>query len=116
MALQIQTFANFTPDRWAAFKDKIKHDTGTELGEDSGTVTHGSFEFTYSYDSVAETLSIQVLKKPLFINSHTILQGVAEEIAELPETAPTQAQQTVSPVPLPDPAKIPPAATEPVKQ
>jgi hypothetical protein len=83
MALQMQTFTGFTPPMMAAFAQKIAKDTGVQLKGNEGTVTHGSFEFTYSYDPTAGVLQIQCLKKPLFIPASTIINGIAEEVADL---------------------------------
>jgi hypothetical protein len=102
MALQVQTFQNFPVGKWLAFKQKIKADTGEEITTVSGTVKHGSFEFMYVYNSVAFVLTIQCLKKPIFINAHTILQGIAEEIADLP----TLAAEPLTVAPAPAPAKV----------
>lgn len=87
MALQLQAFAGITDAIWQAFKAKILHDTGVQITANTGTVTHGSFVFTYDYNSMAELLQIQCLKKPLFIPASTITNGIAQEIAEL-RTAP----------------------------
>jgi hypothetical protein len=97
MALQVQTFTNVPAGKWAAFKAKIKADTGTEITNPSGTVTHGSFEFMYVYNEQSAVLTIQCLKKPLFISANVILKGLAEEIADLPSVAPPP------PVPVHDP-------------
>ena len=114
MALQVQTFRNVQPGKWAAFKAKIKADTGTEIENASGTVTHGSFEFMYVYNEQAQVLTIQCLKKPLFISAHTILQGLAEEIADLPSTAPAPPLPQVvnAPPPAEDTEKKPAPATD----
>jgi hypothetical protein len=83
MALQILTFPTFTPAMWQAFITKIKGDTGVEITAASGTVTHGSFVFNYTYNSTQQVLEVQCLKKPLFIPASTINNGLKEEIAEL---------------------------------
>lgn len=83
MALQKQTFTSFTPTMFSAFSAKVHADTGVEITGDAGTVTHGSFSFEYSYDSVAGVLNIQCLTKPLFIPASTIINGLAEEVAAL---------------------------------
>lgn len=88
MALQNQTFPAITEAIWQAFVAKVKHDTGVEITSNSGTATHGSFVFTYNYDPTTFVLQIQCLKKPLFIPASTIVNGIAEEIAEL-RTVPT---------------------------
>lgn len=88
MALQVQTFTNFPVGKWEAFKAKILKDTGVEITSVSGTVVHGNFEFMYVYNATASVLTVQCLKKPFFINSHTVLQGLAEEIADLPVLIP----------------------------
>ena len=89
MALQVQTFPNFTPALYAAFCAKVKADTGVELTKPSGTVTHGSFVFTYAYDQVAQVFTMQCQKKPIFIPASTIINGLAEEIAEITATTVT---------------------------
>ena len=86
MALQVQTFPNFTPALYAAFCAKVKADTGVELTKPSGTVTHGSFVFTYAYDQVAQVFTMQCQKKPIFLPASTIIKGIVEEIAELRES------------------------------
>ena len=84
MALQMQTFHDFTPQMYEAFKTKILKDTGVEIKEGTeGTVTHGSFQFTYNYNSTTQVFQVQCLKKPLFIKASTIVEGLAEEIAQL---------------------------------
>lgn len=102
MALQVQTFSGFTPGKWAAFVAKIKADTGVVITADSGTVTHGSFEFTYAYNEAASTLTVQCLKKPLFIKASVIIEGLAEEIADLVPVEPT-------PTPVTEPVVTEPA-------
>jgi hypothetical protein len=90
MALQVQTFNNFTPAMYSAFAAKIKNDTNVDVNPvtaddtaPAGTVTHGSFVFTYKYDSVAQVLTVQCQKKPIFIPASSIINGMAEEVAEI---------------------------------
>jgi hypothetical protein len=86
MALQVQTFINFTEPMFDALVAKIKADTGQDVAATANElvkVTHGSFVFTYHYDPVTKTLQIQCLKKPLFIPAVTIINGLAEEVAEI---------------------------------
>jgi hypothetical protein len=90
MALQLQTFNHFTPAMYTAFAAKIQKDTDvtpnpiTETDTSpAGEIVHGSFTFTYKYDSATSILTVQCLKKPLFIPASTIINGMAEEIAEL---------------------------------
>ena len=86
MSLQIQKFENVSPAVVAALQDKIKNTAGTEsTTADNGyvTVVHGSFTFTYIYNTDTKELIVQCLKKPLFIPAATILNGLAEEITEL---------------------------------
>lgn len=94
MALQLQVFPGITAALWEAFKAKIQHDTGTEITANVGTVTHGSFVFTYNYNAEAELLQVQCLKKPLFIPASTIINGLAEEIASLKPASATPAAPT----------------------
>lgn len=100
MSLQLQTFNEFTPAMFAAFAAKIQKDTGVAVKGDNGTVVHGSFTFTYNYDANTQVLLIQCLKKPIFINASTIINGLTEEILEL--------KQAVLNAPV-----IQPAVTEP---
>jgi hypothetical protein len=86
MALQMQTFSNFTPNMFSALINKIKTDTGQDIPETLNktvTVTHGSFVFTFNYNPTTEVLVIQCLKKPLFIPAAMIVNGLAEEVAEV---------------------------------
>jgi hypothetical protein len=83
MSLQLQTFKGFTPTMFASFAAKTEKDTSTKIIGNSGTVVHGSFTFTYNFNPTTETLEIQCLKKPLFIPASTIINGIAEEVAEL---------------------------------
>lgn len=90
MALQMQTFSNFTPGMFTALIDKIKMDTGQDIDDTPDktvTVKHGSFVFTFNYNSTTEVLKIQCLKKPLFIPATTIINGLTEEVAEVVATA-----------------------------
>ena len=86
MALQMQTFTNVTEPMFDALVAKIKVDTGQDIAataNETVTVVHGSFVFTYHYDPATKTLQVQCLKKPLFIPASTIINGLAEEIAEI---------------------------------
>ena len=86
MALQMQTFTNVSEPMFDALVAKIKADTGqdvTATANETVTVVHGSFVFTYAYDPATKTLQVQCLKKPLFIPASTIINGLAEEIAEI---------------------------------
>jgi hypothetical protein len=96
MALQKQSFSAFTPALWEAFVEKVKGDTGVEITEGSGTVDHGAFVFGYEYNAAAQVLSVQCLKKPLFIPASTIINGLTEEIAQL---KPKVQAQVNAPVP-----------------
>lgn len=92
MALQMQTFTNVTEPMFDALVAKIKADTGqdvTATANEIVTVTHGSFVFTYNYNPATKTLQVQCLKKPLFIPASTIINGLAEEIAEIIATTVT---------------------------
>jgi hypothetical protein len=96
MSLQMQTFTNVTEPMFDALVAKIKADTGQEVAataNETVTVVHGSFVFTYNYNPATKTLQVQCLKKPLFIPASTIINGLAEEIAEIIATtvAPTAA-------------------------
>jgi lipoate synthase len=86
MALQMQTFTNVTEPMFDALVAKIKADTGQDVAataNETVTVVHGSFVFTYNYDPATKILQVQCLKKPLFIPASTIINGLAEEIAEI---------------------------------
>lgn len=83
MALQVQTFKDFTSAMMQAFAAKIYADTGAQLTGSNGTVVHGSFTFAWAYNPQAQILSIQCLKKPLFIPAAQIINGLAEEVAEI---------------------------------
>ncbi len=100
MALQVQTFTNFNTGKWAAFLNKIKADTGVEITTFSGEVVHGSFTFAYSYDKNAEVLTVQCLHKPLFLSSSTVINGLAEEIADLIPVVPAPVFEGDSAVPV----------------
>jgi hypothetical protein len=92
MALQMQTFTNVTEPMFDALIVKIKADTGQDIAataNETVTVTHGSFVFTYNYNPATKTLQVQCLKKPLFIPASTIINGLAEEIAEIIATTVT---------------------------
>ena len=92
MALQMQTFTNVTEPMFDALVAKIKADTGQEVAatvNETVKVTHGSFVFTYHYDPTTKILQVQCLKKPLFIPASTIINGLAEEIAEIIATTVT---------------------------
>ena len=96
MALQMQTFTNVTEPMFDALVAKIKADTGQDVAatvNETVTVIHGSFVFTYNYNPTTKTLLVQCLKKPLFIPASTIINGLAEEVAEIIATtvAPTAA-------------------------
>ena len=92
MALQQQNFTGITPAVYVAFAQKVKQDTGVDI-EGDGTqdseatlenpVTHGGFSFIYKYVAAAGTLMIQCLTKPLLLPSHSVIQGIAEEVAEI---------------------------------
>jgi hypothetical protein len=86
MALQMQTFSNFTPAMFTALINKINTDTGQNIAEtlnETVTVTHGSFVFTFNYNPTTAVLMIQCLKKPLFISATMIVNGLAEEVVEV---------------------------------
>ena len=100
MPLQKQVFTNFTPGKWAAFINKIKANTGVQITTFSGIVTHGSFEFAYTYDKISEVLTVQCLNKPFFINQSTIINGLAEEIADLIPVTPEPVFKGDSAVPV----------------
>lgn len=88
MALQMQTFSDFTPSMFEAFKQKLQHDMGIEIGDaPEGTVTHGSFTFQYSYNADCQILKVQCLKKPIFIPASVIINGLVEEVQELKSQA-----------------------------
>jgi hypothetical protein len=92
MALQVQTFTNITETMFDALVAKIKVDTGQNVAataNETVTVVHGSFVFTYNYNPATKTLQVQCLKKPLFIPASTIINGLAEEIAEIIATTVT---------------------------
>jgi hypothetical protein len=104
MALQEQVFASFTPGLWQAFVNKIKADTGVVISTNTGTVKHGSFEFTYDYNPDTQMLVVQCTKKPLFIPANVILNGLSQEIAELKTVeAPQVASGSVSPASVESP-------------
>jgi hypothetical protein len=92
MALQLQRFPGFSPEAFAEFKAKVNTDTGVEITSNVGTVTHGSFVFTYNYDPNAEVLLVQCQKKPLFIPAATIINGLNEEVLTLMAQALQKAQ------------------------
>lgn len=83
MALQKQSFGAFTPVMFQAFVSKVKVDTGVTISADSGVVTHGGFQFSYSYNPAEQMLVLQCLKKPLFLSSTTVLNGLSEEVANI---------------------------------
>ena len=92
MALQMQTFTNVTEPMFDALIVKIKADTGQDIAataNETVTVVHGLFVFTYNYNPATKTLQVQCLKKPLFIPASTIINGLAEEIAEIIATTVT---------------------------
>jgi hypothetical protein len=68
---------------YAAFAAKIKNDTGVVIDANEGDVVHGSFTFHYDYDPVEQVLQVQCMRKPLFIPAATIVNGMAEEVAEI---------------------------------
>lgn len=109
MALQMQKFTNFTPAMYAAFAAKIKADVGVTLSADAGTITHGSFEFTYNYVRATQTFTIQCLKKPLFIPAAQIINGLAEEIAAIISSV-AKTQTLVMQHPANSPTPTPPKA------
>lgn len=83
MALQSQTFADFSHAKWEAFVAKIATDTSVNLTTNTGHVKHGSFEFDYAYNPDTHVLTITCTHKPLFIPAHVILNGISDEILEL---------------------------------
>jgi hypothetical protein len=109
MALQLQTFNDFTPPMWSALAAKLKADTGVEVaapdkdtGVSQGTLVHGSFTFTYKYVPELQYLELQCQKKPLFIPASTIVNGLNEEVLEL-----MTAVKSGPPAPAPAPPPVP---------
>jgi hypothetical protein len=92
LALQQQNFTGITPAVYAAFAEKVLLDTGVQIEGDGTTdseatldkpVVHGGFSFIYKYSAAAGTLQIQCLTKPLLVTSHSVINGIAEEVAEI---------------------------------
>lgn len=83
MALQKQVFDNISVAKFKSFVLKVEQDTGNEMTGTSGTVEHGSIEFEWSYIQDAGVLTIQVLRKPLFLKASSVISAIQEEVAEL---------------------------------
>ena len=111
MSLQVQVFNEFTPAMFAAFAKKTETDTGTKITENKGTVVHGSFTFIYDYDPTNNCLTVQCLKKPLFIPASTIINGLTEEVLDLKQQVLNNIANPEIVVPGPNTVKV--ESTEP---
>lgn len=104
MPLQVQEFTGITPGKLGVLLAKIKEDTGIVIEPSLTETSHGEagergFVFFWTYDPAALKLTIQVLKKPFFVLSHTILNAISEEVAGIkePPPAPAPAPETSAP-------------------
>ncbi len=76
-----QTFSNITPDKWLALQTKAAANQ-VILNGDSGEITQQGFTFSWHYDTLSATLTIQCLNRPLWapcgaVNSklHDLVEG-----------------------------------------
>ncbi|HXP40265.1 MAG TPA: hypothetical protein VN833_08325 [Candidatus Acidoferrales bacterium] len=76
-----QTFSNITPDKWLALQTKAAANQ-VILNGDSGESTQQGFTFSWNYDALSATLTIQCLNHPLWapcgaVNSklHDLVEG-----------------------------------------
>ena len=82
MALPEQHFSNITQGHFAAIVAEVKTDTGVVIESDAGTASSpdNKYTFTWNFDPLALTLTVQCLKKPLYIPTQMLLNGLAEKI------------------------------------
>jgi hypothetical protein len=81
MALPSQTFTNIIPERFEALAAKVQRAIGVTVSGNIGTATQKGYTLTWTYDQVAETLTIQCLKKPLIVPAEAV-QGKIRSLME----------------------------------
>jgi hypothetical protein len=67
MSLPAQTFDTVSPAKFAAACLKVQQLTGVAVPAQSGTVTGRGFTVKLTYDPAAQTLTVEVLSKPLLV-------------------------------------------------
>jgi len=75
-----QTFTNITPDKWQVLKTKAAEDH-IDLNADSGETTQQGFTFSWKYEAVSATLTIQCLNHPFWAPCGTI-NGRVHDLVE----------------------------------
>ena len=73
----VQTFSNISPEKWIALKEKAAQN-GITLNTDMGQIAQRGFTFSWQYDSVSGTLTIQCLDHPFLIPCATIDSKINE--------------------------------------
>ena len=61
-----QVFTGITPDQYARLVSKAR-EAGIDLDGYNGSVSKMGVEIAWSYDPVAQELTIQIIKTPLFM-------------------------------------------------
>ena len=67
MTLPAQTFTGIAPAKFAAIQAEFQKLIGMTVSGNSGTVTGRGFNVSYGYDPIAQTLTVEVLNKPMLV-------------------------------------------------
>jgi len=86
--LASETLAGITPERYLGIQDGYKARFGHALSGYEGTLEDEHVVFFYSYNRVAQTLTLQILSVPTIfghdvINPQTVLQKINAAISSI---------------------------------
>jgi hypothetical protein len=71
-----QTFANVTPDQFAAMQQKAQA-SGIPLEGNSGTASKFGGKFEWNYDPATQTLTITVTSPPFLTSCETVNEKIS---------------------------------------